>query len=114
MGELVPYTYGFNHASMIWLDHLRNTDPEYRRQIIEHWEKIDAIITDVIKEGGVLDRYAAEQENSRRDDYAKWGQPRITDSEAHKFEEETENVRAWLAERQQRQVLPLCDGWHIP
>lgn len=100
MGQLEPETEGFNQASMLWLDHLRAYNPEYQQLLKERWQVLDSIVTDIIKDGGILDKYAQEQENSRKDNYQKWGSSPIALKFNHVYDEEIENIRRWLTERQ--------------
>lgn len=64
-------TSGFlNTASMPWLDHMRAYDPAYQQMIRSCWKDMDSIITDVVKEGGIIDQYKAELSGSWETDKA--------------------------------------------
>ena len=93
---------GFEHRNMIWLDQLRANDPEYRRILRERWEVLDGIIDEVVKDGGVIDRYVNELEASYNDDQERWI---ITDDDGHEIRydlrEEAENLKEWMKKRQE-------------
>lgn len=100
MGLLYPSTEGFNQAYMPWLTYLREYDPEYRQMLRERWEVLDGILNDILKDGGILDRYVKEQEKSAEDDEILWGSCPQAHRDRYSFEKETELVRTWLTERQ--------------
>ena len=99
MGLLESETYSFNHSYYSWLTHLREYDPDYQQILKDRWKVLDPIITDVLKEGGVLDRYIIEQRNSAKDDNALWGSS-YSFNKLSGFEQEVEFLRTWLKERQ--------------
>ncbi len=64
---------GFNNTEMPWLDHLRAYDPDYDKVLRENWAKLDGIIEDIIRDGGVIDQYVEETRASCIDDYEMYG-----------------------------------------
>ena len=42
---------------MPWLDHLRGYEPEYQQVLRETWDKFDAVLQEITREGGVMDQY---------------------------------------------------------
>ena len=96
-------TEGFDRANTLWLNRMRAYDPEYQQTLFETWDKLDSIITDIVKEGGVLDRYAKELYRSEQDNEKRWG---IKESYAEMdmefdYKKAVEELREWLTERQQ-------------
>ena len=75
MGLLDSETYSFNQSHYSWLTYLRAYNSDYQQLLKDRWKVLNSIITDIVKEGGVLDRYISEQKNSTEDDYALWGMP---------------------------------------
>ena len=73
MGLSLTKPEGFFHADMKWLDRLRAYEPKYQKLLRERWDVLNEILNDVLKEGGILDRYAAEVRNSALDDEKYWG-----------------------------------------
>ncbi len=61
---------GFGHKQMDWLDHMRQFDPVYQEELLKAWKELDPIISEITKDDGVLDQYAAEIEKSWSADYA--------------------------------------------
>ena len=49
---------GFVHRNMLWLDHLRAHEPKYQQLLRERWGVLDPIISELVKEGGVIDQLA--------------------------------------------------------
>ena len=64
---------GFNFQYLEWLDYLRAHDPSYRAKLIQCWNELDAVIGDILKDGGVLEKMVQEQRNSYIDDFDRWG-----------------------------------------
>ena len=81
---------GFNNTSMLWLDHLRQENPEFQALLKERYEVFDAAVEDLVKEGGVIDRYAGENRDAWEKDHEKWGY-----IERDAFEE-TEEEPEWM------------------
>ena len=66
---------GFNiGAPMLWLDELRDRDPEFVALLRERWAVLEGILEDVVKDGGVIDRMAQEIRISWQADADKWGE----------------------------------------
>ena len=66
---------GFNIGQPnAWLDELRANDPAYLKVLLERWEKMDGIIQEMAKDGGVIDRMASEIQSSWKVDADKWGE----------------------------------------
>ena len=87
-------------SSNLWLNRLRTYNKEYQDILLEKWKKLDTIVDDIIKEGGVLDRYKAELSASEHDDAIRWN---IAEKREYEFsyDNDVEELREWLKERQQ-------------
>ena len=86
---------------MKWLDHMCAHDPDYQELLRNTWRALDAILDEVVAEGGVLDQYAAEIKDSWMDDQGLWSDDPMTDEEAERyFEEQVERLRSFLKNRQ--------------
>ncbi|MBQ2581100.1 MAG: cell wall-binding repeat-containing protein, partial [Ruminococcus sp.] len=94
---------GFNKGNTLWLNRLRSFNPEYQQILLEKWDKLDSIITDIVKQGGVLDKYAAELYPSEQDNEKRWKIKETYSEHDIEFDYNKwiEDLRSWLAERQQ-------------
>ncbi len=97
---------GFNHCEMYWLDYLRTYDPVYQKELKQVWKEYDPIITDIIKQGGLLDRYAAELQNSWDDNKAlaeaeNWAEESFFQEDFESLEEEVFKLREFITARQE-------------
>ena len=94
----------FNNTQMPWLDHLRAYEPEYQKVLRDEWDRLDKILKDVTKKGGVLDSYAAEIRSSWKNDSVAYkrlyGSENPTYEEADKeFTEAVEKLRTYIDSR---------------
>ena len=64
---------GFNKNPMPWLDYMRANNPEFQALLKERYEVLDAALEDLVKDGGVIDRYAGENRDAWEKDHEKWG-----------------------------------------
>ncbi len=93
---------GFLHRNMIWLDHLRAYNPEYQQILKERWQKLDGIIEEVIRTGGMLDTWADEIEASRTADDQRWPMPDENGGTVEiNFRESVEQLRSWMSTRRE-------------
>lgn len=97
---------GFNHCEMYWLDYLRTYDPVYQKELKQVWKEYDPIITDIIKQGGLLDQYAAELQNSWDDNKAlaeaeNWAEESFFQEDFESLEEEVSKLREFITARQE-------------
>ena len=99
MGLSLTEPEGFYHAGMKWLDRLRAYEPEYQKVLRERPDVLDGILDDVLKEGGILDKYAAEVRNSALDDEKYWGSSDMLYRDREAFDKEVEDIRDWLTKR---------------
>jgi len=65
-------SHGEFDIKMLWLDYLRQYSPEYRQILRETWARLDNVIRDVTRDGGVLDRYVGEIKKSWENNRQLW------------------------------------------
>lgn len=94
LGKTFKSTEGYNFRLMPWLDYLRENDPGYLKLLADRWTALDGIITDIVRDGGVLDRYVSEIRSSWMDNLA------FTQDPDMEIDEEIETLRTWMTERQ--------------
>lgn len=85
----------FSHSKMAWLDQLRAYNPGYLGILKRVWQEYDSILEDIVKEGGVLDCYALEIQDSWQMD-----QTVIVQGETS-LKEEIEELRSFLISRRE-------------
>ncbi len=93
LGKTFKSTEGYNFRLMPWLDYLRENDPGYLKLLADRWTALDGIITDIVRDGGVLDRYVSEIRSSWMDNLA------FTQDPDMEIDEEIETLRTWMTER---------------
>ncbi len=97
LGRVFSETDGFYMSNNIdWLNKLRAECPEYQAMLRQRWTVLNGIINDIVKDGGLLDRYAAETKSSWKANKACWD----NDNSASDFDFEINMLRTWLIERQ--------------
>ena len=69
---------GFTETDCIWINALRDNDPEFRKILLERWEVCDKALQELARDGGVIDQYANEVAASQKADVLKW--KAVTDS----------------------------------
>jgi len=62
---------GFNYTDYMWINLLRQ-DPDFVETIKERWKVLDAALQELDREGGLLDQYAREIEESWNADHERW------------------------------------------
>ena len=62
---------GFNNAEPEWINHLKD-DPEFAAALLARWEDFDAAFDEIIKEGGVLDKYYEEMKTGESYNHELW------------------------------------------
>ncbi|MBR4502121.1 MAG: CotH kinase family protein [Clostridia bacterium] len=65
-------SYGDLDSKMFWLDYLRQYSPEYQQILRETWTRLDQVIEEVARDGGVLDRYADRIKKSWENNKQLW------------------------------------------
>lgn len=97
LGKSVRDVDGFYMSNnMDWLNKLRAECPEYQAMLRQRWTEFDKIITDIVKEGGVLDQYASETKSSWEANKECWQ----LDNSLASFDFELDTLREWLIGRQ--------------
>ncbi|MCR4605910.1 MAG: CotH kinase family protein [Eubacterium sp.] len=62
----------FNETDCLWINALRDKDPEFRKLLQKRWEVLDKALDDLLKDGGKIDSYRDELRLSQKADYEKW------------------------------------------
>ena len=93
---------GFNNTQCKWNEKLK-TYPEYLQKIKDRWPDLKKAVTEVVKEGGVLDRYYEETRISEQYDVEKWG---FYDDERGGYDE----YGGYVGEAPEDEVPPDEDG----
>ncbi|MBR6473588.1 MAG: CotH kinase family protein [Firmicutes bacterium] len=92
----------FDYTNMEWFAKMR-TDHEFTEKLKEEWDKLDDLLTDITKEGGLLDQYYEQTKISRKYDFEKWGAYGGWDEEESQtvrtYEEEVDQLRDWIEKR---------------
>ncbi|MCR4709118.1 MAG: CotH kinase family protein [Clostridiales bacterium] len=100
-------------TDMEWFRQMK-ADPEFTAKLMEEWEKLDVILTDITKEGGLLDQYYEQTKTSWKYDHEKYGaygeggwgdyyggeEPETNDT-VRTYKEEVDQLRAWIDGRHQ-------------
>lgn len=95
LGKSYTRYEGFGFRENPWFDYLRENNESFRQLLIDRWPVLNDIITDVVRDGGVLDSYMAEIKNSWLDN-APFAEDKYAD-----FDIEMENLCFWLTDRQE-------------
>ena len=71
---LNPVTYegDLNSISMIWMDHLRVNDMQFREALLREWKELEPILEEMTKDGGAIDEFAKEIDASWGKDKEIW------------------------------------------
>ena len=102
-------TEGFSYSETPWYDHLM-TDPIFIEKLMARWPAINEKITEIVKDGGLLDRYYQQISISERYDNEKHGffsqglgseedQLSIIPGD-HTYEDEIAVLKTWVRDRQ--------------
>ncbi|MBQ9179582.1 MAG: CotH kinase family protein, partial [Firmicutes bacterium] len=71
-GEWPQSNNHFNNTRMLWIDYLRENDPYFIKLLKERWQVLNGLLQDLTKEGGIIDKYKEEVNQSRKADYEIW------------------------------------------
>ncbi len=95
-----PDTEGFDMTKTVWFDRLRAYSPEFQEAVLRNWTEMDKALSEILKEGGLLDTYAEQIRKSREADFILW--PHILENpDTGTFDEELTRLRTFLSTRQQ-------------
>lgn len=64
-GEEEDTRFGFNNTETPWIDHLRDSDPLFDEILVQQWNKLDLLLTELTAEGGVLDQMETDRKFTR-------------------------------------------------
>ena len=95
----------FDYTTSEWFSKMR-TDPEFTAKLKDYWEELDVLLTDITKEGGLLDQYYEQTKTSRKYDVEKWGpygyfnEWDYEDGQTERtYQEEVDQLRGWIDKR---------------
>ena len=86
---------GFNNTKNIWSTRLKD-DPEFCEALADRWTDVEAILEEIVKDGGLLDRYYDEMRISESYNYELWGYYQTT---CETYKEEVDDLRNWIINR---------------
>ena len=100
-GEEGNTRFGFNNTQMSWFDRLRDSDPLFDEILVQQWDKLDPLLTELTSEGGIMDQMEAEISASWARDREVWKDYyNPWDDEETSLDAEVEKARTWLVKRQ--------------
>lgn len=102
-----------DYTDMPWFNRMRS-DSEFTDLLKEDWKTLDSLLTEVTKEGGLIDQYYDETKTSWKYDHEKWGaygeggwgdyyggeEPETNDT-VRTYKEEVDQLRAWIEGRRE-------------
>ena len=110
-----PYVNGFNNTKMKWFDHLLG-DTDFTDALTDRWGDIGSsenennLLGQIVKKGGILDKYYDELKISQRYDHEKYGyfsedyhedsDQEETEDQNHPYIDEVNQLRNWVSGRQ--------------
>lgn len=71
----IPWTASrenFNNTSMLWIDYLRENDPQFASLLKERWAFLNEKLQEMTRDGGIIEQYEAEVRASREADFEIW------------------------------------------
>lgn len=93
------FDMSFSRSNMPWLNRLRGYNSEYQELLRETWKEYDAVLADMIKDGGVIDVMLAQIRKSWEDDKAynvKMDYESTADREAGLLKKFIRDKRNWV------------------
>ena len=110
-----------DYTMMPWFDRMRS-DTVFADLLKEDWTTLDSLLTDVTKEGGLLDQYYDETKTSWKYDHEKWGaygeegwgdywdgESSESSNAPRTYQEEVDQLRAWIEGRREA-VIDCLDS----
>ena len=98
-----PYNYefttaGLNNTRFSWIDALRAKDPYFVEILAQEWQQMEALLGEMVGDGGVMERYRDEVDASRQADYQLWAESEGGGTE--EYDTLISNLKDWIALRQ--------------
>ena len=114
---------GFENTSMPWFDRMKE-DPAFAEKQLAYWTgkdgeeevpSLDALLTEIVRDGGLLDQYYEQTKTSWKYDHEKWGaysegwgdeyagetgDTPAQAAEPRTYKEEVDQLRNWIIGRQ--------------
>ena len=92
------YAEGFDNTDTSWIARLRQ-DPAFVELLEQRWEVLDGILEQATAEGGLLDQYVEEMEQSWEGNQQRWPKEETTDWSGGSYAEAIEELRAHIDAR---------------
>ena len=99
--EYEPDIKSFNNCPMIWIDSLRENDPQFVELLHSRWELMNSMLTELVKEEGVINQFSREIEESQKDNAGLWPDERYMATTAEEYDLAVHKLRKWIVGRQQ-------------
>ena len=95
---------GLGKGSLSWFVKLYSDDT-FTQKLKARWSDLDSLLTEIVKDGGKLDEFAAQTAVSQRYDFEKYGMLESAYGEDdvpenHTYPKEIEQLRGWIKARQ--------------
>ena len=85
-------------SGMEWLDWMRFFDHAYQEELLDGWADYDGILAEITAKNGMLDRYAAEIEQSWKANYLRWN-PKDAEAVDEAFAKAVSDLRNFIDAR---------------
>ena len=94
----------FNNTAMLWVDQLRDKDPQFVSLLQERWSLLNEKLEELTRPGGVIDQYAAEVGASQRADYEIWKDAAGGDyhgTSQEDYDTAVDELKSWIDDRRE-------------
>ncbi len=89
---------GFDHVNSTWFQKLF-LDPDFAKAVTDNWSAYKEALTEVSKDGGILDQYAEQLRVSQFYDFEKNGAMDFEQGEPLTYAQEVERLKTWIHKR---------------
>ena len=91
----------FNNTAMLWIDQLREHDPQFVSLLQERWSLLNEKLGELTRTGGIIDQYAAEVSASQQADYGIWEDAAgdYHGTSAQDFATAVDELKSWIDDR---------------
>ena len=91
---------GLNNIGIIWVDELRAKDPLFCELLKDHWKVFNDKLTELVSDGGVIDKYDDETRSSWNRNNDIWNRDMQEDTEEDLFGVKIQELKDWISSRQ--------------
>ena len=91
----------FNNTAMLWIDQLRDKDPQFKELLQERWTILNGKLQELTAQAGIIDQFRDEVSVSAQADYNIWSNAAGSGEYNGKadYAEEIENLKLWINNR---------------